>query len=440
MASELSTMMGAFSKDLLEAVIKTLEQDAAKIAQYKLQLTQKLIEARNAIQKYEMISQLQKKQQGLQNTDKSYQRLQQNINNFNTLESAADSLLKSYSESSDQIQLDVAEQTFEMAIINLYSLEHEIVDFLTNGLSATTQYAIYYDASSIPGLQGDATGEFFRGEISPQEIKQFFNVTSSGEIQLRRSKALIDKLQQNFKEDNTGTTKKYSTEGVWERLTLAILGNLQQQLYDWMEQLQVTNSIALKEHLGRKRYRTYDTLNKLFGFKNFDERIKYASSTLAQVYKKYMLLWNQNYSGFNMQSLAYSRGHIGEAFERYLVHAGSQTLEPTDEDIITYLNESVNNLPWFAGGDVGHTQVKTLFGDNSQVQIASAYTICELANELANLFLNPKDWIQRAKQRINTELQEGAANSEAKFTQVKDFIANDVGTRIVEGLAKTYKM
>lgn len=434
---ELSTMMGAFSNELLQAVIHTVKTKTVEMERYKVLLTQRLVEAQTAIHRYEVLEKMQARQRSMTDRE-SQQRIIQDMDNLSSLSRAADSLVASYRQSSDDFQLQTAEETFQTAIINLYTLEHEIIDFLTSGLSATTTYAIYYDASHIPGMEGDASGEFFRGEISPEELKEFFNITENGTIQLRRSKSLIDKLQKNFQSDNKGTTKKYSTQDIWQKLTMAILGNLQQHLYDWMDKLKNLNQIAFKEHLGRKRYAPYVTLNQLFGFKNFEMKEQYAASTLAQVYKKYMLTWNQDYAGFSLRGLAYNRGHIAEAFERYLVHAGSQSLEPTDDDIIRYLNESVNDLPWFAGGDVGSTQVKALFGDIATVQIASANTICSLANELASLFLNPRGWEERARERINTKLQQGADKSEPQFQRVKQDIADNIGARLAEGLMNTY--
>lgn len=439
---ELSTMMGAFSEDLLEQVIKTLKDQTDQIKKYKTLLTQRLIEAQSAMQRYQIIEKLKQKQETMakqvSKNQASINKLTQDMDNLNMLSHASDSLVASYGQQVNEFQSQIAEETFQNAILNLYTLEHEIIDFLTKNRTATTKYAIYYDAGDIPEMGQDAKGEFFRGEISPEEVKEFFNVTDSGTIQLHKSKALITKLQNRTNPDGTTTVQKYSTQDVWNKLTMAILGNLQQHLYKWMEDLEILDQAALKEHLGRKRYSSYDTLNKLFGYKNFDTKEQYAASTLTQVYKKYMLTWNENYAGFSLRGLAYNRGHIAEAFERYVVQAGTQSLEPTDDDIIQYLNASVGDLPWFAGGDVGSTQVKALFGDIASVQIASANTICALANELAHMFLDTRGWIEKARERINSKLQKGAKESEPAFSRVEQHVAENLAGRLAKGLGNTY--
>ena len=148
-------------------------------------------------------------------------------------------------------------------------------------------------------------------------------------------------------------------------------------------------------------------------------------------------MWNEKYTGFNLRFMAYNRGHIAEAFERYIVQAGNQSLEPKDENIIDYLNKSVENLPWFAGSDITETktQVKALFNsDRAYVQIASANTLCELGVELANLFLNPKDWEERARERINLKLKQEAKQSEGRFQEVNEDIAKNVASHIAAGM------
>lgn len=420
--AELTTMMTGFSKELLQVVVNNLYKDAQKMQQYKDRLTKSIAEVQQARAKYE----------ATMKTTSATQKY------FGKLNDASASLLNSYSNFSNETQLQLEEVSFETAIINLYTIEHEIVDYLTGGLSETNKYAIYYNVNYDTSIKGceDIKGEFFRGEISPEEIKAFFNVTKDGTIQLRRSSGIIERLQKDFKADNSGLTKKYQTAGgLWEKLTKAILGNLQSHLLSWQEQLQELGLQASREHLGEENWNKYTRLNALFGTDKAG--MQYSSATLTQVYRKYMLMWDEKYTGFNMQFMAYNRGHIAEAFERYIVQAGGQSLEPTDEDIINYLNESVGDLPWFAGGDVGKTQVKSLFNsDRAQVQIASASTLCELGVELANLFLNPKGWEERARERINAELDQGAKQSEKRFQQVTKDIAGNVAGRLAEGMAK----
>ena len=243
--AELTTMMTGFSSKLLQAVVNNLYKDIQKMQQFKNRLTKTIAEVQQARAKYEA-------------TIKMTSSVQQY---FGKLNDASANLLNSYSNFSNETQLQIEEVSFSTAIINLYTIEHEIIDYLTDGLSKTDKYAIYYNVNYETNIQGceDIKGEFFRGEISSEEIKAFFNVTANGTIQLRRSSGIIERLQKDFKEnDDKSLTKKYQTaDGVWEKLTKAILGNLQSHLLTWQENLKKDKLQASREHLGGKSWNEY---------------------------------------------------------------------------------------------------------------------------------------------------------------------------------------
>lgn len=418
--AELTTMLTGFSKDLLQTVIDHLEnastKDREQLGTYQVKLTQAIANVRKTIHS----SQLQAKSQKSQNP-------------FLQLFDAG--ITRAYGQVSNDMLTEYSHEAFQKAVIDLYTLEHEIVDFLTKGKSKTNKYAIYYNVNYDTSIKGceDVKGEFFRGVITPKQVKEFFNVTEEGDIQLKRSSGIIEKLQEQFKEDNSGLTKKYQTEDVWEKLTNAVLGNLMQYFRTWQQRLNDLGIRATEEHLGEKRWNEYQKLRELFGATS---QTKTSTINLMQVYKKYMLVWDEKYAGFNMRRMAYNRGHLAEAFERYLVELKNQPLnfEPNDENIRNYLNQSVDNLPWFAGGDVGSTQVKALFSsDRASVQISSATTLCELGVELANLLRQPNEWIaqaQAAQAKIDEKLKSQAEQSQDRFKKVTDTIAETIANQL----------
>lgn len=420
--AELTTMLTGFSDELLQTVIDRLQDSGLsdKLEQYEKRLAEAIAKVQQTI--------ASAKSRGMSEEAQA---------SFGNLFDAG-GLMRSYSSFSNDMLTEHSQDAFQNAVIALYTLEHEIVDFLTNDKSKTDKYAIYYNVNYDTSIEGceNIKGEFFRGEISPEDIKEFFNVTKNGIIQLKRSSGIIERLQKNFKEDNSGLTKKYQTMGdLWEKLTKAVLGNLMQYFRQWHQDLQNLGETASEDHLGKERWEEYQRLKKLFGI---DNRRKVGSNELMQLYRKYMLLWDEQYAGFSMRRMAYNRGHIAEAFERYLVELKkSQSLEPDDESIRRYLNESVGNLPWFAGGDVGRTQVKALFSsDRASVQISSATTLCELGAELANLLRLPDGWIEKAKAKITEKTNSQAKQSQDRFEAVVDNIATVLGNQLAQGIGK----
>jgi hypothetical protein len=145
-------------------------------------------------------------------------------------------------------------KTFSEEIIKLWQLEHEIINFLTDGKSETTTYAIYYDVEA--DIEGqDRSGSFLRGQLTATEFSKIVSVAKDGSIILKKTD--VTKIFQ----ENSNKVTEYNTDGVWEQLTQLILGNLLERLEKWHNELRGMDDTARQEHLGRTRFKQYQLLN-----------------------------------------------------------------------------------------------------------------------------------------------------------------------------------
>ena len=97
-----------------------------------------------------------------------------------------------------------------------------------------------------------------------------------------------------------------------------------------------------------------------------------------------------------------NKGHIAEAFERHyqLSHVNENDLYSDNfdkQDIGTLLWLSKGNKPWYAGGDVGSTQVKSIlsFGNFRNIRLTSKNSIEDIVNFLIYL-AQPGDLTEQA--------------------------------------------
>lgn len=437
MAGELSTMLEAFSKDLLETVQKNLNINPQKIGQYRQQLTSQIKIVAKMISNEQIIAQMQQKQDNyrkqIMSSEDRYKKLANIDNQIGDLQ--YNRLLKDYADQTDVAKrVSYVGKTFSEEIIKLWQLEHEIINFLTDGKTETTTYAIYYDIET--DIEGqDRSGNFLRGELTATEFSKVVNVAKDGSIILKKTD--VTKVFQK----NPNKTKEYNTNGVWEQLTQLILGNLLERLEKWHDELREIDDTARREHLGRTRFKQYQLLNQLFGYKDFDKGELYSRAGLTQLYQKYTLHWNNMYYGISLSKMPYNRGHIAEAFERYLATQNFKDVSeggavPSQDDLIKFLNESVGNLPWFAGGDVlsTKTQVKSLFGDDgTSVQVASAHSLYNLAKELLMVLNYSKEWLQNLQGKINNIIKSEKSNIETAFQKVSDDTIANMMDSMIQG-------
>lgn len=308
-----------------------------------------------------------------------------------------------------------AEAQQKKVIKDLFLLIHKILDYLSDGQTATTEYAIYYNTDDQR-----ETGTFIRREVSAKTLYESdaITVTSSG-IMLPRNK--LSQLFGSLKslESQIGKFSVHTTSGAYQKLAEQAIEAMAKLFHEMDDALQGYTEEMKKEHLGQEKW------NQYLYYRNMENWGSRAQAT----YNRYML--TSQYG--ELRRAAYNRGHIGEAYERYLQTGGT--------DWGRLFMESTDNLPWYAGGDVGTTQVKTLFTNsvtrrsnesmedfvkrqqyatNPSVQVASMESILGLTNELL-LLLNTRvtgnnDIKKKIKAQIEREFEQNPVNEKMKKT------------------------
>lgn len=328
-----------------------------------------------------------------------------------------------------------SEATMEKAIEKMYILLHKIMDFLTENQTATTQYIIYYSA---PGqnnpnvIQKTITAADFEEAISNGSIslvKQMDGVLTDLDLTLSQVKKLKGTEAKN-------PIQADKENGTWERLSKEAI----RVMYEQMRTMRAE----------KKRSKRYTRLRRLFGYRgngaylSFDEYWKNNSGQITITDKngnavldkdgneqkvdllitKLMNYYTHMISlGKNETKPSYNRGHIAEAFTRLL---GIDN--PTDQQIADAFMQSLGNDVWWSTGDVGSTQVKSMVGSNTQVQVASLHSIFTLADNLLQLF---DVW----EQRYSLANQEKASNGVADLL-MKKIQAKSGNKEVEEGLYK----
>ena len=317
---------------------------------------------------------------------------------------------------------------YQNIIKKLFILEHEIMNYLTKGQSATSTYAIYYETDL-------SSGQMMRGEISAKELYEDSDAltVSAGGISLSRSNVL--KLFQN-----RGKVTSYSTSGVYEGLAAEAIARIEQVVALLDEEFAAAskeieekkNEILdedLRTHMGEKKWRQYQRL----------KTVNNSQSTLKAIYQRYILQYAHP-NGPPLRGLPVNRGHLVEAFERFLSEDFSGGV--TAADLSRLLTESMGNLAWFAGGDVGSTQVKSLFrglsnnkySQDPSVKVASMESILALANELLQILTAESLWDNKVNEWIENKVQKQMIQNQvnAKATKEKDKYAKQVGEKLIK--------
>ena len=326
-----------------------------------------------------------------------------------------------------------AEAQQKKIIKELFLLIHKILDYLSSGATATTEYAIYYNTDDQR-----ESGTFIRRVVSSKTLYESdaFVVTEAG-VMLPRNKlkdlfGKLDTLEHQF-----GQFSVHSTSGAYSELAKQAIEAMADLFHEMDKEVEYLTDTMKREHLGQKKWEQYLYYRNMANW----------GSRAQATYNKYML--NSQYG--ELRRAAYNRGHIGEAYERYLQTGGT--------DWAALFSESTGNLPWYAGGDVGSTQVKTLFTStatrkkgesdeeyakraartsNPSVQVASIESILGLTNELL-ILLNMRatgknDMKARIKEQITKDFKE--EQIEHKAQRVADSFAD---RKILELLKEVMK-
>lgn len=296
--------------------------------------------------------------------------------------------------------IENAKKKQEQLLIKIFLLIHRILDTLSKGTTKTTEYSIYYNTPEQVG-----SGEFFRRTFTTRELYQAgaFSINEYGGIVIKRSTIL--KLHETMKQNEKDyqdflRNNQYTTQARgYQEIANAAIERMVARFHEMDNELSGIGVEATESHLGGKRWERYKFLRDIATW----------SGQASALYERYML---HNVKNVDMRKASYNRGHIVEAYERFLKANPKSTIHQDSSQFKQYFEESLGNLPWYAGGDVGNTQVKSLFADSTKyneqsVNVASIKSIVGLMNELLTLLnMSSTGELQdRVKNLINDDLQ-----------------------------------
>lgn len=296
--------------------------------------------------------------------------------------------------------IENAKKKQEQLLIKIFLLIHRILDTLSKGTTKTTEYSIYYNTPEQVG-----SGEFFRRTFTTRELYQAgaFSINEYGGIVIKRSTIL--KLHETMKQNEKDyqdflRNNQYTTQARgYQEIANAAIERMVARFHEMDNELSGIGVEATESHLGGKRWERYKFLRDIATW----------SGQASALYERYML---HNVKNVDMRKASYNRGHIVEAYERFLKANPKSTIHQDSSQFKQYFEESLGNLPWYAGGDVGNTQVKSLFADSTKyneqsVNVASIKSIVGLINELLTLLnMSSTGELQdRVKNLINDDLQ-----------------------------------
>lgn len=294
-------------------------------------------------------------------------------------------------------------------VIQLYTLEREIIQLLIGNAAATTDYAVYYYSDKD---QKTIT----RASLSAEKLykSEYLQLNKNGGLMLKKQ-AVFDKEMWSDSSGPDDIIQAYkngaNSLSVFEEM-MGTISTYFEQLSDEYKEL---SDIASREHLGKERDAKYDVLRALVtqwgSVSTFNGGLEQQALKFVQIFMPN----NIDPSLAITVSQRINRGHLTEAFERiyqnYLTTGRTQEL--TGEIFINALQESLGHDPWYAKGDVGTTQVKSFLNDSTEIRIASLYSIVELAQWFIGLvtqFINKTSMpntIAKVKQELKASMSQG---------------------------------
>lgn len=308
-----------------------------------------------------------------------------------------------------------AEVDYHSIVKKLFILEHKIMDTLTDNITATTEYAVYYEAENA------GNGILARGTISADKLygaEGALKITDNGIylskksiIPLFEKTDMLNPQQIAVYQDLAKTAIK-NMESVFKHLDSDIK-NYKKTLND---KTRAAKDEATKKHLGYEKWNQYMRLRALTS----------TEKRMTALYERYTFA---SLYGPSLRSATYNRGHLVEALERYIQSDGP----PSGDSLSVMLNESVGNSPWFAGGDVGTIQVKGLFSGrywdknkkafvpsqwDPTVQVASMESILALANELIQILTLTSQWARKVETHLEKLIEPNLKDGDKVFDKV----------------------
>lgn len=292
------------------------------------------------------------------------------------------------------------QQELRLLLGKLFVLEHQIMSFLTNHMSDTVNYSIYYTSDF-------KTGEIARITMSAEQLYEFLDKTGWN-VHKNNIRLSYDQIQKMIADI------PLETETVdFSKVARAVIESAKTELASYQKELAELEDISAKEHLGKERWKRYNALRRNVGNATQADLLytKYTSGVVSAA----MMAEIQNTTHYTSaesalrsvsgQSLGVNRGHLAEAVERLI--------QNPDLDVSTAVAESLGNLPWYYGGDVNVTQVKGIFDKRAYVQLSSLSSIVELAAELMIMLTNPNVWAQQVEAVLTNQILNQAASQGA---------------------------
>lgn len=292
----------------------------------------------------------------------------------------------------------------------IFVLEHTILDMMTNHMTETTEYAIYYS--------GKYSGTVARGTISAKDLykSEYIGVNKEGDIILKRSVIHSKYFQVDMNEDGNAPKDLTKMEEYKEfaRIAAQFISYINQQYND-------LKSKSRRQHLGRildKRHDGFRALNKSEGLSEA------LTTEMEQRYLRYM-----NQRGEAPISPLINMGHLTEAFENFLQNGQGQTM--TLASYLSFLRASLNNDPWYITGDVNSTQVKSFLDNASSRQVASLNSIIELGRRLLQLVTKTTTTLKRIEgKKVENEVSINTKDADVKINDDIEQLILDMLNRL----------
>ena len=265
-------------------------------------------------------------------------------------------------------------KTVEPIIVSIYRLEHEILDKMSGGATATVDYDIYWS--------GPEEGQIYGGTLPVQEVDKHLGIDNKGSVVLRRS------VVEAAKQFSTSLANKSD-----KTINIADLEVFQQMAADiatFFAEISASYNnlvmISKKTHLGDTRDAKYDTYEQVL-------TAQIPVEEYAEELRRRYLNQAATNAMINIPS-AINRGHLMEAYSRLLrEEEGTYGDARSGIDFFSLVADSLGNDPWYISGDVKNTQVKSYLDNASYRNVASLESILQLAKQIifiAEFFVGTK--------------------------------------------------
>lgn len=311
------------------------------------------------------------------------------------------------------------------AVKELHAIEQSIVTSIDSSLQTTS-----FDVA----LQSDklGTAQYAYYQFTKKEMDEMLDIDPrTGDLIIQKSTVIEKALELNKRQHTINMDE-------FEKFVELMVNTMWAQLQDLAQRV-------MKSHTARD-WKRYVELRAIFSLNGdvIDDNSPQAVSEmkmddprlmerLGVIYNFYMqggqLAANVAYSEIGKSSsitgrstyaaaLTGNRGHIFESYIRQLTEGGSYA---------SSLAGSFGSKPWWAGGDVGDIQVKSMFGNVQQVQVASIQSIIKLASQLLELLDKALD-TGRRKTALKNAMQKKIDTQQTKSSDYMD--------RLIERVAK----